>query len=114
LFSKLKELKLKEPQVEKIYGVPMVSSDCSDEEEEGEPVFIQQIRQKLERFKHEKALEIVSRHQRTRESIDDIAEIFKDQYQYEALCLIDEKYRRSAERCQKSPQEGGSTLPSSS
>lgn len=40
--------------------------------------------------------------------------MLKDEFSYEAMCIIDPKYkRRSTQKKNKQLQEGGSTLPSS-
>lgn len=73
----------------------MLDSDVSDDSGAvSEAIMV--IRSKLEKYKHDKALELVHRHQRTLESIDEIADQLKDQYRREALCIIDSKYRRNS------------------
>lgn len=69
-----------------IEGVPLVQSDCSDHEDEDQDISL--IRSKLQQFKEQKAREVAARHQKTKESIENIVLAIKDELQYQALCII--------------------------
>lgn len=71
------------------------------------------MKAKLEAFKKEKAREVIKMHRSSKKSIESIVNMLKEQLSYEALCIIDSRYKRSAEKEPKSAKEGGSTLPSS-
>ena len=74
---------------------------------------MQAVKARLEAYKEAKAKEIARLHRTTKQSVECLISKFKDQFSYEALCIIDSRYKRSAEKKPKDMQEGGSTLPSS-
>lgn len=108
LFSKLKEIKQAHPPIQ---GIPLVQSDCSEDDEEDTQ--INAIKKKLEQFKEKKAREVAQKHALTKESIESIVLAIKEDLQYEALCIINPKIQNSIERKMHSIKDLGSTLPGS-
>lgn len=64
LFAKLKQERRSEPQENEIFGVPVIQSDCSDDEDllSSNSTNVQAIKLKLEKFKRDKAMEVVKMH----------------------------------------------------
>ncbi len=89
----------------------MIESDASDHEDD-ENRYIDEVKRRLEAFKLEKARTVVKLHHSTKRPVEDLVSMLKEQLSYQALCIIDERYKRSAEKT-KQTKEAGSTLPGS-
>jgi CRISPR/Cas system-associated endonuclease Cas3-HD len=106
LFSQLTALR----NQDNVRGVKVVESDSEDHDEYED---LEVIKDRLMKFKIDKAKEVAEKHVKTNVSIEDIVDKMKDELQYEALCIIKPTIKDSVERREKPVKDMGSTLPAS-
>ena len=90
LFARLKQKKQVEPVAhQEIYGVQVVQSDCSDEEQC--PIVAAHC-EALEEYKKKQAQMVLKLHFDSGESISSIVGRLKDRFRHEARCILEDRY----------------------
>lgn len=90
LFARLKQKKQVEPVVhQEIYGVQVVQSDCSDEEQS--PIVAAHC-EALEEYKKKQAKWVLKLHFDSGESISSIVARLKDKFRHEARCILEDRF----------------------